>query len=256
MSALLEYQREFAAMLLNAKTPALATVRLRDAGAIYRNNFVSNLSAALRDVYPVVQRLVGPHFFAQMARQYIAVTPSASGDIEEYGAAFGDFIAAYPPASGLVYLADVARLEWLCHRAFHAAQGRASATAQALETPYQQYGQLRFTLHPTCHLLESAYPIATIWRANQPDSRADDELIKLGGSAEYILLRRPIFEVELVTLSCAQFLAFQAIARGATLETAIDTASQIEAAFDIQQFMALLFAPGVAIDCRLPGRIA
>lgn len=248
MSALLEYQRSFIAAIFDSGATPNIEINRADASAIYRNNFFSTLSGALAEVYPVVRRLVGAQFFVQMTKLFISAFPSRSGDIQNFGAEFADFICTYEPTAGLAYLPDVARLEWLCHKAFHAADSGATAITKVLQIPYQQYGRLRFALHPACLLHHSAYPVAAIWRANQPDSAADEE-IELSDSAEYLVIRRPLFEIEILAVSQAQFIALESIARGRNLETAVDAASAIEASFDVQNFMALLLSPAMAVNC-------
>lgn len=248
MSSLPDYQRDFANSLMATNELESGTPQQVAPMAIYRNNYFSNLSAALADVYPVVRRLVGAQFFDQMARRFITGSKSTSGNIQEYGADFGDFIGAYLPARELVYLPDVARLEWLCHQAFHAADCAQSAYPKALDMPYQHYGRLCFEFHPACRFIESSYPIGTIWHANQPESAADQR-IELANAAEYLLIRRPIFTVAVVQLSCAQFVAFKALSEGQNLEAAINAASFVDALFDIEQFLAVVLAPGVASGC-------
>lgn len=83
---------------------------------VYRNNTFSNLRAALADVYPVILRLVGEDFFKHAATHFIRAHPSTSGDLNDYGGGFGEFLAAFPPAAELPYLCDVARLEWARRR--------------------------------------------------------------------------------------------------------------------------------------------
>lgn len=241
MSALLDYQRGFVAALLSASAPPADRV---EPLAIYRNNFLSNLEAALGAVYPVVRRLVGERFFGALARQFIAACASTSADIEQYGAGFAQFVERDARTRKLAYLPDVARLEWLYHQAFHAAHCSADAIAKVLGTQ-SQYGCLRFSLHPACRMLESAYPVAAIWRSNQPD-RAADDLIELNDEKEYLLIRRPVFEVEIVSISHAEFVAFEHLARGEDLETAVDAANAIDPGFDIPRFLGLLFTPGGA----------
>lgn len=232
-------------MLIKPQQQAPALV---NASAIYRNNFFSNLTAALSAVYPVVQRLVGADFFAHMAKQFIVSSASKSGDIQDYGAEFAQFIERYPPARELVYLADVARLEWLYHQAFHAADCAETATEAMLATSPHDYGRLRFELHPACRLLASVYPVRAIWLSNQPDATTD-QVIDLSAGDDYLIIRRPVFEIEIVPVSHAGFRALEHIAAGENLESAVDAASAVEPDVDIQSFMALLLSPGVASAC-------
>src|SRR5262249_30349874 len=89
--------------------------------AIYRNTFVSNSVSALRLSYPAVYRLVGGEFFEGAAHIFVHERPPVGAYLDEYGAAFPEFLARFPPAASLVYLPDVARLEWAVNRALHAA---------------------------------------------------------------------------------------------------------------------------------------
>ena len=73
----------------NGMTPA---ARL----AIYRNNIVHNYREALRDVYPVVERLVGEDFFRFAADHYIPCHPSCQGNLHGFGGEFAAFSSNFP----------------------------------------------------------------------------------------------------------------------------------------------------------------
>jgi hypothetical protein len=78
--------------------------------AVYRNNVFAALSDALRETFPVVCRLVDERFFAYAAHEFIAAHPPSRPALFEYGGAFPDFLAGFPPCRELAYLPDVARL--------------------------------------------------------------------------------------------------------------------------------------------------
>ena len=89
--------------------------------AVYRNNVHNGLINALATAYPVTLQLVGDDFFRAMARLYVQACPPTSPMISEYGSGFARFIQGFDPAARVPYLADVARLERLRVRAYHAA---------------------------------------------------------------------------------------------------------------------------------------
>ena len=89
--------------------------------AVYRNNVYASLIDALAGRFPATVKLVGDEFFRAMAREYVEKTPPRSAVLLRYGGDFPDFIGAFPPAAAVPYLADVARLEWVWHEAYHAA---------------------------------------------------------------------------------------------------------------------------------------
>jgi hypothetical protein len=163
VSALAAFQDGFFATLFAAEDPA--DPRL----AVYRHGALANLASALAGTYPVVTRLVGDAFFAEAARRHALATPSASGNLDDYGGDFPAFLAGYPHAQGVPYLADVARLEWALHEARRAAAARPLDLARLATLTPEGAGAVRVVLHPSVHLVASAYPVLAIWEANQVD---------------------------------------------------------------------------------------
>ena len=256
MHGLHSFQQAFgAAIFKRDEAPLTAQIAphalpAHELAAIYRNNTFSNLTCALADVYPVVQRIVGEEFFGQMARAYIARYPSANGNIQQYGVFFGRFIFSYDPAIQLPYLPDVALLEWAYHEAFHAAVPPPSVMHLKLaEIPMNKAGQVRFRLHPACRLVRSDYPIGHIWRANQPECFDNNDLIDLNEGDAYLLVRRPAWDVEIVEISAAEFACLSALHNGEMLEAAVESASAIEPQFDLTTLLRGALAHASIVDC-------
>ena len=88
--------------------------------AVYRNNVTSALSDVLADSFPVTQQLVGEAFFRALAQVFVRAHPPRTRVLAHYGHELPEFVAQFPPAAGLPYLADVARLEWQRLQALHA----------------------------------------------------------------------------------------------------------------------------------------
>jgi len=238
MRSLHELQRAFRdAMLHGACERVAPLVAGRDAEArldVYRANFRSNLCAALRDVYPVVERLVGERFFEAAARRYIPDHPSASGDIHDYGADFADFLRAFAPAASLPYLADVARLEWGWHQVFHAADDAPLDPALLARVAGEAQATLRFALRPARRLLASPWPVHRIWRANQA-GLAEVPAVDLDEGAARLLVRRETqgYAIEIVALDAGEFAFLDALAQGMTLTGAYERAIAVERGFDL-----------------------
>ncbi|QJR16300.1 putative DNA-binding domain-containing protein [Usitatibacter palustris] len=171
---LAEQQREFLAAVSAAEPRALPGIRAgratpSDRLEAYRRNVAANWRGALADTYPVVARLVGPAFFSEAAARYTEVHPSTSGDLHRFGAQFATFLAGYPHAGSVEYLADVARVEWAVHRAQFAANAAPFDLASLARVPADEHERLRFRLHPAVGLIASPHPVLAIWEANQPD---------------------------------------------------------------------------------------
>lgn len=256
MPSLREAQAAFARGLLDASDTAvlahLAGARGMDAAAglaVYRNNTFSNYRGALREAYPVVLRLVGEDFFARAADDFIRIAPSTFGDVNVYGATFGEFLADFPGARDLAYLPDTARLEWAVHSAFQAVDGVALDIARLAAVPTERLATLRFALHPSASLIESPWPILAIWRANQPGSSGEDINLRAGG--DRLLVIRRGHDVDLELVSAAEFTALAALANKASLGDAHEVAHVADPDFDFGAFLQRHAAAGTLADFTL-----
>ncbi|MAF84780.1 MAG: DNA-binding domain-containing protein [Gammaproteobacteria bacterium] len=157
---------------------------------IYRRAILGTLVRALGAIHPVCKRLVGEEFFDAMGRVYARQTPSESPDLGDYGENFGDFIAGFEPAAELIYLADVARLEWLWHRAFHAPDEDSIDVAALGAVAEADMGNIVFKLPISANLLVSDYPVHRIWQVNQDDWTGDQAVNLDEGRVRLIVWRR------------------------------------------------------------------
>jgi hypothetical protein len=217
---------------------------------VYRDNTFANFTAALRAVYPVIERLVGTEFFTHAARRYVRNTPSTTGDLHHFGACFPEFLAALPACGELVYLPDTARLEWLMHEAFHAADHAPLDLGRLAAVAPDRYDALTFCLHPACRLLASPYPVHRIWQVNQAEV-ADTATVDLAEGGVHLLVARPVAGVELDLLAAAEFAALATLARGETLGVALEHAEQADAAFDAGRFLRRRVAARTLVDFRV-----
>jgi len=217
---------------------------------IYRNNTFSSLTGALQAVYPVVTRLVGEEFFRDTAHEYIRRYPSASGNLHEFGREFAGFIAGFPAASALVYLPDVARLEWAYHQVFHAAGHTSRALNALAAVPQEKYSELTFKLHPACRLLASDYPILRIWQVNQPDYTGDNTVDLSLGGVRLLVIRRYL-TVEIESLSIGEYALLQSLASGHNFEQACETALDVEAQFNLNSCLQKHVMGATLVDLLL-----
>lgn len=220
--------------------------------AVYRNNVVVSLVNALRAKFPATERIVGDEFFAAMARIFVTAHPPRSKILHTYGDDFGDFIAAFEPAAGLPYLADVARLEAARTRAYHAADVQPLAAAAFSEIDPQAVGNLRLTLHPSLQVLRSVHPVVTIWAMNSGE-------LELGpvdpDAAEDALVLRPALAVAVRALPPGGAAFLLALSGGATLADAAANAVTDDARFDLTANLAGLVDSGAITDFMHAGAL-
>ena len=253
MSSLRDIQQRFADAVFSstvapdfvAGSEALASDRI----AIYRRTILANYRKALAASYPVVKRLTDASFFVAAVDAFVQEHPSQSGDLNVYGADFGDFLARYAPASALPYLPDVARLEWAIDEAQRATDApcvpETVPAALAVVKP-ERLPSLRVELDPSCRLLASPYPILRIWQINQPGYQGDDRVM-LDEGADALLVRRGPDGVSIERIAPGTSAWLAALQRGATLGASIEAAQDADATFDFGGALREHIAAGTII---------
>ena len=186
---------------------------------IYRRNLRANLGAALAAAFPVVQRLVGDVFFAAAAERFVEASPSMSGDLHAYGERFPDFLDADAHTRKLDYLGDVARLEWARACAFHASDARPFDFEALGSLEPSRRGRIRLHLHASVHVIDSAWPVLSIWEANQAHR---DGSVDGAWAPQAVLVHREGTLVHSRAIERDEAAFLQALARGVPLEQAMD----------------------------------
>lgn len=184
---------------------------------VYRNNVIVSLIKAVESTFPVCQQLVGEAFFHAMAREFIQQSPPTSRILAYYGKKFPDFVSHFPPASSVPYLADVAHLEILRLEAYHAEDNQ-PITAEQLQQVIAN-GELEesvFLLDKSVFLLQSAYPVFSIWGVHQTETTPSLATIDLQ-QAECGIIFRENLDVGVLTLPQWLFAFLQQIQQGKTL---------------------------------------
>lgn len=221
--------------------------RARRRIGIYRGNMIANTTKALAAAYPIIGKLVGGEFFDGLARAYCREHPSASGDLNECGAQFAEFLAAFPHAQSLPYLPDVARLEWLAHRAHYAADHAPLDTGRLGATAEDAYPALALKLHPAVGTLESAYPIYRIWEVHQ-DDYGGEIAVDLDSGAQRVIVYRPGFRVTVASLSRGELAFLNAIQHGARLGAALENALAADSEFNLGASLQRWIAANIVVD--------
>lgn len=159
--------------------------------AAYRGNGLAIAERALQAAYPVTFELLGESAAAAATHLWRG-QPPRSGDLADWGAGFGDWLAAQPSLNGFEHLADCARLEWAMHRAERAAS---VATDTHSLTLLQSVGAdtLRLRLKPSVTVLTGAPGFY--------ESRRERALVPAAASAEAVVVARPAFSAVVTPVS-------------------------------------------------------
>ncbi len=248
MPTLRELQADFAAALLHGERAAEAWIDGGDIEAatrldVHRNTVLLSLSDVLAAAFPVVRRLVDARFFVYAANEFVRAHPPLRPCLAEYGAGFADFLATFGPCRDLVYLADVARLEWAVAGIVRAVE-RPAAAPQALARAADAEC-LTFEFQPTIAFVASRYPVDAIWRANQPG--ATDETVDLAAGPSALEIRKHPGGIALRRLDPAAFAFRAALAGRRALGEAAEAALAVDACFDLGRALADLFRDGAVV---------
>jgi len=134
---------------------------------IYGNNSRAGFLATLASTFPVIERLGGADWFQQSAREYQREFPSRSGDLQYVGARFSDYLRSRFAGTAFEYFCDVARLEWAYQEVLTAADSAPLDPAVLGAVAADDHERMVFNPRPAVRLIESAYPILTIWQVNR-----------------------------------------------------------------------------------------
>ena len=243
-------QRDFQTHIFKATPPNLMVAATAAHGSVtrrlgvYRNNTLASLTKALAQTFPVCERIVGEDFFRATARVYVEQSPPAKPELSQYGATFAQFLSGFPPVLNQVpYLADVAALEWARTASFFAVDAPHLSAEHLQSIDAEALDHLQLAPHPATWLVESQYPILTVWEVNQPDVQnvpaVDFE------QAEAVLVSRPEHHIQHQAVSKGMLALLDALFEGHTLADSVARAVDAETTFDLQGALAQALMLGV-----------
>jgi hypothetical protein len=173
-----------------------------------------------------------------MAGEFVRRSPPVSPVLAWYGDTFADFIASFPPASGLSYLADVARLEYARVLAFHAADADPVPVAEVAGwlNDSDALPALHLQLHPSLQVLDSPFAIVSLWGAHQD---IGDLATVDPAQPECALVLRHGLSVEVMVIPAEGGRFIAALQAGASLGGAVQAATA-DIPFDPTPVLGLL----------------
>jgi hypothetical protein len=192
---------------------------------------------------------VGDEFFRAMARAFVAAHKPKNPVLIRYGDRFPEFVAGFPPAAGLAYLADLARLEYAWLEAYHAAEAEPLDARDLARLAPDRLADLRLTAHPATRLVASSHAIGSIWAAHQ------SEQVKpvRAGRPETVLVTRPRAEVRATVLPAADIPFARGLLAGSSIGEAAAEAFGYDPAFDAGSALPGLLALGAFARTENPG---
>jgi hypothetical protein len=233
--------------LLEVEILGAAEIPVSDRLGIYRNNARLLFRTALERTYRVVRLRVGEDYFNQLAQLYRAAHPSSHGDLHWVGQSFPEWLARHTRGSGYEWLPDLARLEWACESALVCAETPPIALGALAEVPSDRLDDLRLGLQPSMHLVASAYPVWSVWQANQGSDPGAPTDMAMG--AEHCVVACAEDGVVVYRVTAEDFSLLERLTTGSTLGAAV-----AETDYDLAglpSLFAWLFAEGLVVELKL-----
>ena len=217
-ASLSEIQRSMRAVILGAEKPdGMLTALVAPNGLqpeqrlqIHRNNYRESLSNALLGVFPTITAFVGRPFVKGAALRFIDDNPPREARLGAYGGDFAAFLEAFQPARSVPYIADLARLEW----AIHILQNIDETTTLDGAAAHTALAEGRLALAPHVCLVESRYPIISLWMAGTGQMRAEAVHLDMGGQTALAIKQQGA--VRLFPLDDAEFTLLSALSTDGT----------------------------------------
>jgi hypothetical protein len=202
--------------------------------------------------YPVIRRLVGELSFRIVARRYIRSEPPCIPIAPSFGDNFPRFLRGHSNTASFEYVAAIAELEMVRRKAHYAADVRPLAAETLLSLRAKWLNRLCITLHPSVGLVQSRFPIVTIWENNQSDE--DTGMINRW-SAEAAMVARPFREVEVRRPSPGGCAFIRALSEGQTVAMAARAATAVTSDFEVAANLALLTDANVIVGIHHPDEL-
>lgn len=214
---------------------------------IYKDNVRLNLYNNLKSKYDAVCQIVGEDFFKYLANEYVKNNKPVSGNLDEYGEEFANFISGFDAVAKLQYLADLARLEWAVHIAYFAANSAELDKLALAKVSPEKISDIKFRLSPSANILFSDFQIDKIYEfAKNPDGVGEFNLNK----PSVALVYRPVLKTEILPISKAEGVCLQAIEHGDNLYDAYEQATH-SGEIDIGEFIQKFVLNGVFVGFSL-----
>jgi hypothetical protein len=197
----------------------------------------SDLIELLAARYSAIRRLVGELSFRVVARRFILSYRPSGVVANSFGDRFPGFIRSLGNAACIEYVADVAELEMLRHKARYAPHVRPLAELALSSLQAERLNGLRVVLHPSVCLVQSRFPIVTAWENNQINS--GDGMIERW-VAEAAIVAWPFLEVEVRRLPLGGYAFLRELSDGKTVATAVGIATEVAPKFDVVSSLRLI----------------
>lgn len=205
-STILQIQRDFLSHLYDEKksqifSELLPYPKLESLARlnVYRNNVFGNFSSVLYSIFEVTKKIIGEKKFDSLVEEYIKIHHSNSGNLDEYGEFFPQFLEKKLKQHKLNFLSDLATIELAHYKTFFADKIKNDFPLKEFKKiSAEKFSDLTFTLHPSCILFSSKFPIYSIWNKEKKSTSKKGEFLIVANTGKPFVAE--LSEIEFIFL--------------------------------------------------------
>ncbi len=209
---------------------------------IYQNNTFHSLIEALKSLYPSLVETIGPDLFASMGKQFIKAHPPKQAAMVYFGHDFPLFLSSHAEIDQYAYLPDLATLDLLYHRSYHAKDEQALDQANFAELDIERLTNSKIQAVDSAKILGSKFAIFDIWQLAQGNNENNVDAKK----QQYVLVIRPHNEVYIHNISDGIFVFLRSLNQQMTIGEALGKADDASNAFSPTEAITFLIQSGFA----------
>ncbi|WP_439135198.1 HvfC/BufC family peptide modification chaperone [Pseudomaricurvus sp.] len=162
--SLIQQQQELVGNILNEDQQDFSDTGLM----IYKTNLRLTAARSLSLTYPVISRMIGSESLGLLATRLLKTDFPSTGDWAEWGEGLPELLADSELHVEHIYLEDVAKLEWMRHKADKARTTIFDQkTLEKLVNSSLSSSYLALT--DGFDILQSDWPVDVLWESHQPE---------------------------------------------------------------------------------------
>lgn len=245
MSKLAKLQQTFQQRVLDPKQTTLPTWVSAEGRAapeaqllIYTGAYRARLTEVLAEDFPSIVNAIGDDNFETLAEAYIEAHPSRYFSLRDFGDHMADFLAAADDYKDKPWLSELAVFERTLGRAFDAADAPIFTEKEMAAIPAENWGDLRFILHPSVHRLDFVWDAPSMWKV-LTDDKPKEVAAELGEPVAWIVWRQDLM-TKFRSLDKEEQIVLDALCKGATFDEACIALSTLITEYQVPLHIATL----------------
>lgn len=181
---------------------------------IYSDAYFTRLFDALKIDFETTCKVVGEEVFYNLIQAYLKEFPSTSTSIDEVGTNLPWFIGKFHTSTDVLYLEELATLEWNLVESFYADDLPPFDQSSLTSLSPSDWGEVKLGLDRSIRLLKTNWPVWEI--------RKSSISIEIKPSLSFYLIHRFNYDVQVKPITEAEFKALSMLKDGLSIGSLCD----------------------------------